>query len=59
MQFTGAMSEKQERQQRDGRGLQPIKRTMQERRVVEERCAAVARWIDDDDLDEPACRGID
>jgi hypothetical protein len=53
------MSEKQERQQRNTKDTQPSKRGLRERRVLDERCAAVARWIDDDDQDEPACRGID
>jgi hypothetical protein len=53
------MSEKQERQQRNTRDTQPIKRTLRERRVLDERCAAVARWIEDEGQDEPACRGID
>ena len=55
------MRESSERQQRktlfQSLSYQGTQDGARMRKAMSERCAAVRRWIDDDD--DPACRGID
>jgi hypothetical protein len=56
------MHETTEQYPRKGQPVSAPRRERNERedhKIVAERHAAVRRWIDDDDTDDVACRGID